>query len=534
MKARVCIALLLVAGAELMRAQELPKTIAETTGYKATSRYADVMAFIGALQKADRDLRVETFATSVEGRVLPLVIAGPPGVVDPATARASGKPVVFIFANIHAGEVEGKEAAQMLLRDLATTHRKVRNDLIVLVAPIYNADGNEKISKTNRTTQIGPAEGVGERENAMGLDLNRDFMKLESPEARGLTGVLQRWDPLVTVDLHTTNGSYHGYQLTYAPMLNPNAPASLIDYSRNALLPEIRAAMKKQHGKETYYYGNFADQLAPEKGWYSFDARPRFGNSYVGLRNRFVILSEAYSYIDFEARVDVTYEFIHEILIATKKHAAQMRKLVAAADAERPRKQGTRFELKPWRNNVPILWERTVAAGAGEGTPDPETGKNRVKRTGEIVTVKTTDHGIFAPIETSDVPHAYGLLAAPAPVVANLLAHGIVVERLDAPATLAVSRFNVEKVDQSPREFQKHRSLSVTGVWSAASAETLPAGTIVVRTDQPLGRLVFYLLEPRSDDGLVTWNFFDPVAAGAALPILKLPKAAGLQATVVR
>src|SRR5260221_13991732 len=305
----------------LMAQPQLPQTMAETSHYLSTSRYDDVMAFVAAIQRLDPDVRVETFATTNEGRALPLVIAGPPGVVDPASARASGLPVVFIMANIHAGEVEGKEAAQMLLRDLVSTHRKLRDDLIVLIAPIYNADGNEPISTEHRKTQHGPEHGVGVHENAQGLDLNRDYMKLESPEARGLIhNVLNRWDPLLTVDLHTTNGSYHGYALTYAPMLTPNAADDLIDFERSTLLPEIRAAMKKRHERETYYYGNFVHHLAPEKGGSTFDCRPRFGNNYAGLRNRFTILSEAYSYLDLRGRVEVTYEFLHEILGAVKSN----------------------------------------------------------------------------------------------------------------------------------------------------------------------------------------------------------------------
>ena len=142
-------------------AQELPKTLAESSNYQLTSRYEDVMAFVSAIQRADPDIRIEIFATTSEGRALPLVIAGPPGVVDPRTAHATGLPVVFIMANIHAGEVEGKEAAQMLLRDLVTSDRKLRERMTILIAPIYNADGNEKISTSNRKTQVGPMNGVG-------------------------------------------------------------------------------------------------------------------------------------------------------------------------------------------------------------------------------------------------------------------------------------------------------------------------------------------------------------------------------------
>jgi Zinc carboxypeptidase len=521
----------------LMAQPQLPQTIAETSHYLSTSRYDDVMAFVAAIQRADAGVRVETFATSNEGRALPLVIVGPPGVVDPASARATGLPVVFIMANIHAGEVEGKEAAQMLLRDLVSSHRKLRAKLVVLIAPIYNADGNEPISTEHRKTQHGPEHGVGVRENAQGLDLNRDYMKLSAPEARGLVhNVLDRWDPLITVDLHTTNGSYHGYQLTYSPSLNPNTPADLIDFERATLLPGIRAAMRKRHGKETYYYGNFVDQLSPEKGWYTFDSRPRFGNNYVGLRNRFVILSEAYSYIDFRARVEVTHQFLHEILNAVETHGRRMQKLAANADEQirrgKLRKLGVRFEIKPWKDTE-ILWERCVHADPGHGNPDPWTEKGLIHRTGEIVRVKMMDYGIFAATERSDVPAAYLIDAAAHDAIRTLQTHGVIVETLAAETKLDVEQFVISDAAHAEQEFQKYHELTLTGKWKSRS-EAFPAGTYLVRMNQPLARLAFYLLEPRSDDGLFAWGQFDALLDSKIAPVRKVTQAIAVDATVAR
>jgi hypothetical protein len=482
-------------------------TMAERSEYKATSRYADVMAFVTALQRLDPELRVETFATTSEGRALPLVIAGPTGVSNPESARATGLPIVFILANIHGGEVEGKEAAQMLLRDLATTHRKLREQMIILVAPIYNADGNERISTENRKTQAGPETGVGERANAQGLDLNRDMTKLESPEARGLVrNVLQRWDPLLLVDLHTTNGSYHGYQLTYSPPLSPNTADAIVAFEREKLLPEIRARMRRKHGKETYYYGNFDDQLAPQKGWKTFSGEPRYTTNYPGLRNRFAILSEAYSYIDYRARVEVMYQFVHEILAAVQRHGKEMMRIASRADREtsqgRLARQGLQFELRPWKHNVTVLWER---------------------RTGEIVPIRTTDYGVFAATESALVPYAYAIRDAPQALVDNLLNHGIVIEKLDADTTLTTSQFIIHRAERAERAFQGHKLVTVNGSWKTVE-ETLPAGTVVVRTNQPLARLAFYLLEPRSDDGLFTWNFFDELLGGGIAPVRRIEK----------
>ncbi|HJT17315.1 MAG TPA: M14 family metallopeptidase, partial [Thermoanaerobaculia bacterium] len=486
-----------------------------------------------AIQRIDPDIRVETFATTNEGRALPLVIAGPRGVVDPRTAHASGLPIVFVMANIHAGEVEGKEAAQMLLRDLVSKSRKLRDQMVVLIAPIYNADGNEQISTEHRQTQNGPPEGVGVRENAQGLDLNRDFMKLESPEARGLVAnVLNRWDPLLTVDLHTTNGSFHGYQLTYAPMLNPNSDADLIDFSRGTLLPQIRKAMRENHHKETYYYGNFLNQLTPEKGWYTFDSRPRFGNNYVGLRNRFTILSEAYSYIDFRARVEVTYDFLHEILNAVEKHGKKMLRLAARADSAKLKTQGVRFEIKPWKTTE-ILWEKCVAEdGAALGPENLGETPHHLRRTGQIIPIKMTDYGVFAATEKEDVPYAFLVAPAAHNVIDNLRTHGIIVEVLARDSDLDVDQFQVKGAKQSEHAFQKHHEMTLTGKWKGRKM-TVPAGTYVVRMDQPLARLAFYLLDPRSDDGLFEWNFFDSELEDSVAPVSRIDKPVALDAIVV-
>jgi hypothetical protein len=359
------------------------KSRAEQTNYEETSRYEDVARFIDELQKRTDKLRVESFGKTEEGRDLPLMVFADPPIARPQEARASGKPVIFIQANIHAGEVEGKEATLHLARRIAIGDlRSLLNNLVILIAPIYNADGNEKISLNNRTAQYGPIGGVGTRENAKGFDLNRDYMKLETPEANALVALFNRWDPHLTVDLHTTNGSYHGYHLTYAPTLNPNADARLIAFERNKMLPAITRSMIKAHKFRIYYYGNFATKERmnrelntfemersggearpadkPEtKIWRTFDHRPRFGNNYCGLRNRLTILSEAYSYLDFKGRVAVTEAFVEEIFKYSALHADEITALIKRVDDDvirgRVGRQGVEFELKPLEKPASIL-----------------------------------------------------------------------------------------------------------------------------------------------------------------------------------
>src|SRR6185503_2475184 len=175
-----------------------------------------------------------------------------PPVATPQEAKALHKPIVFVMANIHAGEVEGKEAVQHFSRRVLFGDLKpLLKDLVILIAPDYNADGNEKISPMNRTAQNGPTNGVGVRENSMGLDLNRDFIKIDAPEAKALINLFKEWDPLVTVDLHTTNGSYTHYHLTYSIPLNPMVDAGLLGYHRDMLMPALTKSMAS-HGWDTY------------------------------------------------------------------------------------------------------------------------------------------------------------------------------------------------------------------------------------------------------------------------------------------
>ena len=216
-------------------------TKAERTAYAETSSHADVLAFIETLESRGAGIKAWVLGRSPEGRVLPVVLASRPLVTSAEAAAATGKPVVWLQANIHAGEVEGKEVAQMLLRDLTLGPlRPLLDSIVLLVIPIYNADGNEAWAPgdINRPGQNGPPL-VGKRANGKGLDLNRDYTKLEAPETRAAAELIDRWNPHLFIDLHTTNGSYHGYGLTWSPGLNPNR-TPINDYVQDDFLPEIR------------------------------------------------------------------------------------------------------------------------------------------------------------------------------------------------------------------------------------------------------------------------------------------------------
>jgi Zinc carboxypeptidase len=509
------------------------KSRAELTNYEETTRYQEVLDFIAELQRRSPLLRVESFGKSEEGRMLPLMILSDSPISSPRDARATGKPVVFIMANIHAGEVEGKEAMLHLSRRILFGDlRPLLSKLIILIAPIYNADGNEKINLNNRTAQNGPIGGVGVRENSKGYDLNRDYMKLDSPEAQALVNLCNRWDPHLTVDLHTTNGSYHGYHLTYSQPLNPNTNPAILSYHRDKMLPAITRAMLKAHKFRSYYYGNFPRfEDLPKPGektrWEAFTHQPRLGQNYHGLRNRLTILSEAYSYLTFKRRVEVTEAFVEEIFKYAAAHAIEIQQLTKRADEEtvrmflsnEPVQQGVAFEMRPLPKPVDILIGEVVKV------KNPRNGKDMTAMVEDkFKRMRMDDYGIFAATRSVFTPRAY--LFKPGKelqvVIEKLRQHGIAVEELTAPLQSQVEVFTIGNVTRAQRPFQKHNEVKITGEHRTQSM-TFPEGTIVVRTAQPLGILACYLLEPESDDGLVDWNFFDAyLETGKTFPVYKL------------
>jgi hypothetical protein len=539
------------------RAQETGnglKTRAELSHYQETSRYADVLAFFGQLEKESPLLHLQTFGRTHEGRDLPLLIISEPPLTTPREARDSGKTIVFVLANIHAGEVEGKEACQELAKRLTGGDlRPLLSKVIVLMAPIYNADGNERISLTNRTEQNGPIGGVGVRENSQGLDLNRDFIKVEAPETKALLRLFNEWDPHLTVDLHTTDGSYHGYHLTYSPPLNPSGDGPLLEYHRKKMMPALTKALLRHYGFRIYYYGNFAseaslsrdifpgekDEPKQPKIWRAFSPQPRVGFNYVGLRNRLCILSEAYSYLDFRRRIEVTEAFVTEILKYSAANGAEIRRLTREADArtvalgqnDKERRIGVQYAPRALPKPVPILVGEVVKK------TNVLSGHEMTAMVEDAVTpVKMLDYGLFAATRSVPIGRAYLIPHKEqlSIIVEKLKAHGIVVEELASPLTTDVETFTIEKVTRAPRRIQGHDNLKVT--WKSNEEKMrFEPGTYLVRTSQPLGLLAAYLLEPESDDGLVSWNFLDAfLEPQKVLPVYKLMRTRDLKRVETR
>lgn len=498
------------------------QTIPEKSSFRDTSRYADVMAFLEALDKASTKVHLTSFGITNEKRALPLAVVGAPD-ASPEAVRRTGKLRVYIQGNIHAGEVEGKESTQMLLRELAEgRHDDWLETMVLLIAPIYNADGNERFALNNRGPQYGPLGGQGQRPNAQGLDLNRDHMKLDSPEGLAVVKLMNDYDPHVSMDLHTTNGSHHAYFLTFAPPLNPATEPSIIGLLRKEWFPWLTTTIRTKYGWDYYYYGNLQGTTREpgtpaERSWRTFDHRPRFNNNYIGLRNRFALLSEAYAYASFRDRILATSRFVEENLNYIRANAARIRRVVEEADKRRL--VGSKLPLRAEMERAPELVEILL----GEVTQEKHPVDGHVMNVRKDVKIpeKMAEYGTFKATEIERVPAAYFVPAGLTDAIDRLKAHGIAAVPLKAATTVQVEEFRIDASEAAPSPFQKHNERRLKGSWVAAERE-LPAGSLRVEMRQPLARLAFYLLEPRSDDGLTNWNFLDEALRDAKVyPILR-------------
>jgi hypothetical protein len=515
---------------------DYPRTRPERTRYRETSHYADVVKFLDSLRILRAPLAFGTIGKTNEGRDIPYVIASRPLVSTASEAKRLGRPIVYVQANIHAGEVEGKDALLALLRDLTfSSKRNVLDSIVLIAVPIYNADGNERFAaqSVNRTEQNGP-ESVGIRPNAQSLDLNRDYVKAEAPETRASLTMFNTWDPDVFVDLHTTDGSYHGYALTYSPSLNPAAVFGGV-YARDSMLPVLRERMRTRDRFEVFDYGNFTSDepisrkdTSEREAWATYDSRPRFGTNYYGIRGRIGILSEAYSHDSLSRRIASTYAFVHEILSLVAEKSGAIRSLSARADSQ-PLAWGRspdsvqvvaiRSELATPRM-LDVIKEDLEKTGDSSLTqPGVPRGQ---RRTGRFRTTRMPVYDRFESTLDRTPPAAYVLAPEDTAIATLLRLHGIRVDRSDSAWTARGESFVIDSIISAPRTFQGHHEVRLKGRWERG-LQALPPKSFIVSTAQPRGALAVYLLEPESDDGFATWNKFDSdIKKGGRFPVTRI------------
>jgi len=489
------------------------QTDAEKTDYRETPRYAETIAFSKRLAAASPLIEFQSFGRSGEGRDLPLLIATRDGAFSPETAKKRAKPVVLIQACIHSGEPDGKDAGLALLRDIAITNTLpgLLDHVVVLFIPIYNTDGHERFGPYNRINQNGPSQ-MGWRTTSTYQNLNRDYMKADTPETRAWLALWHKWEPDVFIDCHVTNGADYRYNITYHFEHHDGVDPDVLAWERAVIDGKVKPATEAA-GNVVSWYLEFKDNRDFSLGIADFNGSPRFSTGYTPLRNRPGILIETHMLKDYRSRVLGTYDFLRFTLEEVNRSPSRLLEAVRAAD-ERTRSQGRSYDSA---RRVPLSYELTDKAKPYElKALDYQTEHSSVS--GDLrVIFGTQPLDVTVPmfdtfrVKAAVAPPLYYIVPIQwSGVIEVLKAHRLRLRRLLEDTRLEVESYRFYDVTWPAGPFEG-RQMPAFSVSPIREQRTFPAGSTVVPLAQKGAKLAVNLLEPESPDSLVAWGFFNAV-----------------------
>ena len=484
-------------------------TPAEKSELRATPSYDETITWLRKLvAAAPRQLQLVSIGKSSNGRDIWMVIASAGGRFTPEALRKSGEPIVFAQAGIHAGEIDGKDAGMMLLRDMTVrgTKRELLERANFLFVPIFNVDGHERKSAYSRPNQRGP-EGMGWRATARNLNLNRDYAKLDTPEMLAMVDALNRWSPDLYLDLHVTDGADYQYDITFGSNGAGGHSPAIAGWLEKTFTPAVTSDLSAMgHIPGSTNVPNWIDETDWRKGIKGWMADPRFSNGYGDARHLPTVLLENHSLKPYDQRVLGTYVFLESALRVSANSARELREATAADRARRAA-------------SIPFAWEVDANAAPemieykGVETrvvESPISGSRRLEYTGTPITAQVPLQQPTRVTASASRPKAYWIPPAWPEVARRLEAHGIQVERINDARAVQVTMYRLQDAKFEAEPFEGHVRMKATPV-AEQCTETFPAGSLRVTTDQPLGTLAAILLEPASPDSFVQWGFFPEI-----------------------
>ena len=457
-------------------ADGMPRTAAEENGFTAHTRHDEMWDFLNGVKANATNMRLGTYGETRQGRSLPYAVFSRPLLAEPWEAMATGKPVVVLAANVHGGERTFREGLLVLVRDFATPGTEawgLLDDVVVVVVPQINPDGFE-------------ATEFGQRGNAWGIDLNRDYVKLEHPEIRSyVQNIIGAWRPHLYVDGH--NGGSRPYNLNYQCPSHFDPAQEITLLCDREIFPAIDAELEAEGLKSWYYTGG------DEESWSVGGSQARIGRNYGGFVNSVGILFEAP-----QQELEVGARAGYLGYLATVKYAVQN------ADRLISTVQAARDETVAMGNAATGQIAVAMTYEAEDYPVDYE-----IMRNNEVVQV-TGAALMKKPVATQlrDRPWAYTLPRDAVDAVTLLRRHGITVERLRNDAVVNVQAYTIAAVEHEPQ--YNHAAVTKVQVGEVMDIEqTLEAGTYIIPTGQYLGRLVTHMLEAETEDNVVYWNTMD-------------------------
>jgi hypothetical protein len=511
MRSALLLSLVAVPLAHISPAYAAPElsTVAERSGFQATGRYDEVVKLCADFQTAyPKAVRCFSFGATPEGRPMLALAVSRSGALTAKAAKARKLPVLLVQGGIHAGEIDGKDAGFLAIRE-ALDGKAAAGALdkqVLLFVPVFNVDGHERFGKNNRPNQRGPVE-MGWRVTSQNYNLNRDYVKADAPEMQSMLALVNEWDPLAYIDLHVTDGAK--FQPDVSIQVEPvhGGDAALMKAGLD-LRENVMADLRKTGSDPKHFYISFDKTDDPTSGFVDSMSTPRFSTGYFLLRNRFAMLVETHSWRDYPHRVRVTRNTIVSLMEQVAQHGAAWSKIAAEADS---RAIGLAAMPLSYKNTDKVTtiefkgYEYTRTASdisGGLWTRYDETRPQvwTVPLRDEIV----PDYVQAPPAAGYLVPAAQAFIVEP-----KLKVHGISYKVLaSAPGKVEVETFRAERTRLTPNSVEGHQMLSVDGAWKPEQRD-VGKGALFIPVAQPKARLVMTMLEPKGADSLLAWGFFN-------------------------
>jgi hypothetical protein len=487
------------------------ETVSERSGFRITGRYDEVERLCAEFVKAFPDaVRCFEFGRTPEGRPMLGLAISKSGALTPEDARERGVPVMVAQGGIHAGEIDGKDAGFLAIREMlqGKAAKGALEAFVLVFVPVFNVDGHERFGRYNRPNQNGPEE-MGWRVTSQNLNLNRDYTKADAPEMQAMLRLLDAWDPVLYADLHATDGAQ--FEVDVANLLEPALTGDPgMQAAGKAILKELNAALTTQGSLPVDFYPSFRDVDDPMSGFDMSPYPPRFSTGYWAIRNRYSLLVETHSWKDYPTRVRITRNIVVKLAEMMAKQGRTWRTLAREADARAEKLGGQEvpvdFETGPHTVSIDFrgyAFTREPSSISGGLLTKYDPTKPQVWR----VPFRDT----LIPKLTVRAPRgAYVVPAAHAAWLGERLAvHGIRFERLNRPVTGAnVEAFRATKVTFGTAPFESHFTAKLEGQWQN-ERQDIPAGSLIVPIAQPKARLILTLLEPQAEDSFASWGFFN-------------------------
>lgn len=478
-------------------------TPSERTGLTATPSYDETVAWLRRLVEAAPELEMVSLGDSPQGRPIWMVIASTEGAFTPEALLASDRARVLAHSGIHSGEIDGKDAGLMLLRDMTVvgSKRELLDDANFLFVPIFSVDGHERSSRYNRINQRGPEE-MGWRTNARNLNLNRDYTKLDTVEMRHMIAALRRYRPDLYLDLHVTDGADYQYDITYGYNGSHAWSPSIATWLAEELEPRVDAALEEMgHIPGPLIFS--ANRRDMKGGMWGWTAGARFSNGYGDAIHLPTILLENHSLKPYDQRVLGTYVFLESCLRVAAEHRDSLRAAVSTDRAARPAEVPLAFQV-PQDSPPPTIEFRAVAS---RDEMSEISGQEEVRWLGEPETQEIPLLAATQASVTATRPQSYLVPAEWAELIRILDLHGVEMRRVEEWETHTCERIRLPEASMAPDPYEG-RGLVTPGPLVRESGELrLAPGSVEVSTDQPLGELAMILLEPESPDSFLQWGF---------------------------